>query len=112
MKRLVLLTVSVILTGTVMLYVNSISPPLTQDTPPKRAEEDTNNAVLITDSTSKVSAGRPALPKTRKQDGLTTSLNTTFISLNPQKVKCSLSHSSPSGAPVCLRVTARTASSL
>lgn len=39
MKRLVLLTVSVILTGTVMLYVNSINPPLTQDTPPKEQKK-------------------------------------------------------------------------
>ncbi|MGR5091729.1 hypothetical protein ACPV5O_19440 [Vibrio maritimus] len=74
MKRLVLLTVSVILAGTVMLCISSINPPQVQDAPPGRAKEDTNNAVLITDSTSKVSAGRPALPKTRKQDGPTTSL--------------------------------------
>ncbi|WP_394149837.1 chromosome partitioning protein ParA [Vibrio maritimus] len=74
MKRLVLLTVSVILAGTVMLYVSGINPPHVQDATPERTEEDTNNAVLITDSTSKVTAGGSAIPKTRNQDGLTTSL--------------------------------------
>ena len=74
MKHLILLTVSVILAGTVILYVNSINPPLMQDTTTKRAKENTNNAVLITDSTSKTSVGASALPKTRKQDELTTNL--------------------------------------
>lgn len=74
MKRLTLITVSVILAGTVTLYVSGIKPPQVQDTTPERAEEDTNNAALITDSTSKVPAGGSAIPKTGKQDGLTTSL--------------------------------------
>ncbi|USD63111.1 hypothetical protein J4N45_19110 [Vibrio sp. SCSIO 43140] len=74
MKRLVLLTVSVILAGTVMLCISSINPPQVQDATPERAEKDTDNAVLITDSTSKVTTGGSAIPKTKKQDRLTTSL--------------------------------------
>lgn len=74
MKRLILLTVSVILAGTVMLYVNGINPPQVQGVTPEQAEENTNNAAWITDATSKVSAGGSALPEIRKQDRLTTSL--------------------------------------
>lgn len=74
MKRLVLLTVSVILAGTVMLCISSINPPQVQDATPKRAEENTNNALLITDLTINVSAGGSAIPKTKKQVRLATSL--------------------------------------
>ncbi|MGR5499275.1 chromosome partitioning protein ParA [Vibrio sp. DNB22_10_4] len=87
MKRLTLLTVSVILAGTVMLYVSGNTPSQVQDATPEKAEADTNNAVLITDSTSRVSAGRSALPITRKKDGLTTSLEHYAHQLQSEKGK-------------------------